>query len=163
LKFFARFAAGQSATSRIYPNFLLSVGQEVAWMPDNTKTGAKDGPMELTVKAGPYCCLTQLFHCLHAHSTAGHPIGNFLTRPLLRDKSGFKEAGMNSADLNMRFKKHLLAAGVYCGQTIHGTRRGSMQHAVHVAGWGIDEVAKRAQIRTPSIVHRYLDRQRHVG
>jgi hypothetical protein len=127
-------AAGQSATPGLYPVFLLAVGQAVAWMPDNTKTGAKDGPMELTVKAGPYCCLTQLHLCLDAHSTAGHPVVNFLTRPLARNKSSFKEEGMTSADLNMSFKQHLLAAGVYRGQTVHGTRRGSMQHAVHVAG-----------------------------
>ena len=132
-------------------------------MPDNTKTGAKDGPMELTVRGGPYCCLTQLHLCLAAYSTAGHPIVNFLTRPLARDKQSFKEEGMTSADLNMRFKQHLVAAGVYRGQTIHGTRRGSMQHAVHSEGRGLDEVARQAQIRTRAIVHRYLDRARHMA
>ena len=38
-----------------------------------------------------------------------------------------------------------------------------MQHAVHVLGQSLEEVAKAAQIRTPAITQRYLDPFRHCN
>jgi hypothetical protein len=141
---------------------LLPLAQ-VDWMPDMTKTGAKDGAMPTFFQGGSQCCLFQLVKCLTAHQAAGAPITNFLTRPLAPCRSVFAEKALTSAAIGVRFKQHLHGAGVYRGQTIHGTRRGSMQHAVHHRGWTADAAGQQAQIRTGRVVKTYLDRAGHIA
>lgn len=136
---------------------------EVDWMPDSTKTGARDGAMPTFYQGGPYCCITQLTRCLAAHTAAGHPITNFLTRPQAPSKDSFLEKALTSAITGARLKKHLQDAGVYRGQITHGTRRGSMQHAVYEKGWTSEAAGQQAQIRTDRVVKTYLDRAGHIA
>ena len=90
--------------------------------------------------------------CWHAHY-----------QPLTRPQSKDKKQGLSSTIVANRVRQHLADAKLYRGQTVHGSMRGSMQHAVHVLGHSSEDVAKAAQIRTPAIIQQYLDHFRHCG
>lgn len=49
--------------------------------------------------------------------------------------------------------------GIYRGQSVHGFRRGSMQHS-HDQGDTLEQVAGRARIKTPQVAARYLNKRR---
>lgn len=147
----------------IYPELKLPHGAVVCLMPDRTKTGAKDGPMSVLITKGPLCSISWLVKLMAICDGAGLPITNYLTRPQSRDKKHFLEQGMGSTIVANRVRQHLSDAKLYKGQTVHGSRRGSMQHAVHVLGQSPEDVARAAHIRTPAIAQRYLDRFRHCG
>jgi hypothetical protein len=52
--------------------------------------------------------------------------------------------------------------GLYRGQSVHGFRRGSMQHS-RDSGATLDAIAQRAKIKTPAVLARYLNKRRsHV-
>lgn len=131
-------------------------------MPDHTKTGAKDGPMYVDITCDAFCVASRLQELLAAHEAAAHPITNWITRVQARNKQGFEEKGMSSAEIANRVKQHMKAAGIYANHTVHGSRRGSMQHDVYVLGKSAEEAGRAAQIRTPEIVQRYLDPHRHL-
>lgn len=117
--------------------------------------------MVVTVQGGVLCCMGWLNQLLAVSETAGHPITDFITRPLTRNKADFQEKGLSSADVSNRMKHHFTAVGVYNGQTVHGSRSGAMQHDVHMLGLSKEQAGQAAQIRTPAIVDRYPDRFRH--
>lgn len=142
---------------------LPPLGAQVDWMPDSTKTGARDGAMPTYCQGGPQCCIYQLLQCLVAHQADRLPITNFLTRPLAPCKRAFADKPFASSAMGVRFKGHLQAAGVHRGQTIHGTRRGSMQHAVHERLWTADDVGRQTQICTGRVVNTHLDRAGHLA
>ncbi len=131
-------------------------------MPDHTKTGARDGPMQVEVTHDSFCVASRLAELFKAHEAASCPITNWITRVQARDKVSFTERGMSSAEIANRVKTHLKEAGIYANHTVHGSRRGSMQHDVFVLGKTAEDVGKAAQIRTPHIVQRYLDPHRHL-
>ena len=147
----------------IYPELRLPQGAVVCLMPDRTKTGARDGPMSVVVTKDILCSISWLGKLCALCDDAGLPITNHLTRPQSKDKKQFLEQGLSSTIVANRVRQHLADAKLYRGQTVHGSRRGSMQHAVHVLGHSPEDVAKAAQIRTPAITQRYLDRFRHCG
>jgi hypothetical protein len=60
-----------------------------------------------------------------------------------------------------RLQKHMREAGIYAGHTIHGTRQGSMQHALQ-NGMSEEEISEKAQIRTPAITRLYLNPFAHL-
>lgn len=130
-------------------------------MPDHTKTGARDGPMQVDISCDAFCVASRLNELLAAHEAAACPITNWITRVQARSKVGFANKGMSSAEIANRVKKHFKAAGIFSNHTVHGSRRGSMQHDVYVLGKSSEEAGRAAQIRTPSIVQRYLDPHRH--
>jgi len=86
-----------------------------------------------------------------------------VTRPQGKDKKSFIERKMSSSDVANRAKHHFAGAGLSEKCTVHGSRRGSMQHAVHVLGQSVKQVGAAAQMRTPGIVQRYLDPFRHTA
>ncbi len=49
--------------------------------------------------------------------------------------------------------------GIYRGQSVHGFRRGSMQHS-HDHGESVEQVAGQARIKTPQVAARYLNKRR---
>lgn len=53
-------------------------------------------------------------------------------------------------------------AGVYKGQTVHGFRRGGMQHRKHRLGESTEDIQKQAHIKTPAVAARYLNCCRHL-
>jgi hypothetical protein len=72
---------------------LLPLAQ-VDWMPDKTKTDAKDGAMPTFFQGGSQCCIFQLVERLTAHQAAGVSITNFLTRPLAPCRSVFADKAL---------------------------------------------------------------------
>ena len=55
----------------------------------------------------------------------------------------------------------LKALGLHVGHTVHGARRGKMQHLEDNEGMSRAEIGARVGIKTDAIVDRYLDRERH--
>jgi hypothetical protein len=99
--------AGGSALPAIYPKLHLKPGASTQWLPDDTKTGREDGPMEVPVLDGFLCSITQFGLCLTAHEVQHHPITNFITRVLTPDRTGNKlgKGGKLGNDDNQRIKK----------------------------------------------------------
>jgi hypothetical protein len=83
----------------------------------------------------------------------------FNTRVLTPDRTGFVEKAMSSNDLNIRIQKHMKEAGIYAGHTIHGSRRGSMQHALQ-NGMSEEDTSRKAH---PAITILYLNPFAHLG
>jgi integrase len=68
----------------------------------------------------------------------GYPIGNgFLFRPLNRGRNGFEETPLMSVAMRRRIQKHLKAAGLYEGETLHSFRRSAVQYAADIKGYDI--------------------------
>ena len=55
--------------------------------------------------------------------------------------------------------KYAQELGIYRGQSVHGFRRGSMQHQESL-GVPREEIARRAKIKTPEVLARYLNKRR---
>lgn len=75
---------------------------------------------------------------------------------------GWKNSPLSTACIGNMVKERLRQAGVYRGQTTHGTRRGKMQEDYHNKGLSFDAVLQKSQIRTPAVGKRYLDKYAHL-
>ena len=153
--------AGQSAIPYLLPKLILPRGSKIHLQPDKTKTGAKDGPMSVEIRGDELCSITWLCSMMVLSLELGQPITNFLSRPLGKDKKSFLERKLTSAAVARITLQQFRGAGINGKHTVHGSRRGSMQHAVHVLGQSAEQAGAAAQIRTPAIVQRYLDPFRH--
>ena len=129
--------------------------------PDKTKTGARDGPMAVQITGDELCSMAWLQRLVVLCLDVRQPITNFTTRPLNKDKKAFSEKGLTSAAVAEITAQHFSAARISGKHIVHGSRRGSMQHAFHVLGQSAEQAGAAAQIRTPAIVQRYLDPFRH--
>ena len=49
---------------------------------------------------------------------------------------------------------------MYKGQSIHGFRRGGMQHRKYVEGEPTETIQQQAHIKTPEVAARYLNKRR---
>ena len=108
------------------------------------------------------CSISWLLKLLQFSEQLGQVVTNHVTTPQGKEEKSFLERRMSSSDVANRAKHHFAAAGLSEKYTVHGSRRGSMQHAVHVLGQSVEQVGEAAQIRTPRIVQRYLDPFRHT-
>ena len=153
--------AGHSAIPYLQPKLSLPKGAKVHQQPDKTKTGARDGPMAVEIRGDKLCSMAWLQKAVALSSELGQPIINFLTRPLGKDKKSFMERGLTSAAVARVDMQYFSAAGIPGKHTVHGSERGSMQHAVHVLGQSAEQAGAAAQLRTPAIILRYLDPFRH--
>ena len=117
--------------------------------------------MSVIIRSDELCSMAWLQRVLTLSLELGQPITNFLSRPLGKDKKSFRERGLTSAAVARMTLQHFTAAGILGKHTVHGSRRGSMQHAVHVLGQSAEQAGAAAQIRTPAIIQRYLDPFRH--
>ena len=109
------------------------------------------------------CSMSWLLNILQCSEELGQPVTNHVTRPQGKDKKSFIERKMSSSDVAYRAKHHFASVGLSKKCTVHGSRRGSMQHTMHVLGHLVEQVGTAAQIRTPGIVQRYLDPFRHTA
>ena len=128
---------GEAGLPYVYPDLKLGPGARLAFMPDRTKMGAKDGAMQVEITKDKCCAILWLRRNLTAYEAAGQPITDWITRPMARDKQKFQEAGLSSAEIASVVKQRMKAAGVCAGHTVHGSRRGSMHHDAHVVGSSI--------------------------
>jgi hypothetical protein len=76
--------------------------------------------------------------------------------------AGYKEAPYSSTAMGHMVKARLAQAGVFTGQTTHGSRRGRMQHDYYEHARPLADVMRRAQIRTEAVGLMYLNRHAHL-
>ena len=157
-----KLMSGAPGILQVFPVLLLPAGAKVALQPDSIKDGDRR-PLEVVIRHDLLCSMTWLNILLRKSADYGQLIVNFLTRPQSRDKKGFIERGMTSSEIANRTKEHLQAAQLYSGHTVHGSRRGSMQHDRYMLNKSVEEIGATAGIKTTAIVHRYLDRFRHYN
>ena len=117
--------------------------------------------MAVEITGDELCSMAWLQRVVAMSLDVRQPITNFLTRPLGKDKTIFSEKSLTSAAVARIISHHFPAASITGKHTVHGSRRGSMQHAVHVLGQSAEQAGAAAQIRTPAIIQRYLDPFRH--
>jgi len=78
----ATCSAADGGMPTMYTGWELPLGSKLLFLPDSTKTGARDGPMEAVVTGGLLCCVIWLRWLLLAGSrAAGCSITNYVTRP----------------------------------------------------------------------------------
>ena len=157
-----KLTSGAPGILQVYPVLLLPSGSKIALQPDSIKNGDRK-PLEVAIRHDILCSMTWLSILLKKSATYGQPVVNFLTRPQSRDKKGFIERAMTSSEIANRTKERLQAAQLYCGHTVHGSRRGSMQHDRYLLNKSVEEIGAAAGIKTAAIVHRYLDKFRHCN
>ena len=145
----------------LQPQLSLPKGAQVKLQPDKTKIGDRDGPMAVEITKDELCSMSWLERLIVLSLDVRRPITNFVTRPLGKDKKTFSESGLTSAAVIRVIAQHFSAGQISGKHTVHGSRRGSMQHAVHVLGQSAEQAGAAAQLRTPAIVQRYLDPFRH--
>ena len=100
--------------------------------------------------------------CSAADAPPGSAVADLLFRPLAPDGKRFKETPLSSSAMGARLRMHLVAAGLYGGETVHSFRRGSLQNAQAV-GLPPSSLLDLGQLRTPAVLERYLDSSRHLG
>ena len=99
---------------------------------------------------------------LQESSSIGQPITSFIFRPTGPDGKTYRNIAMESTALNNRLKVHLKAHNLTSGPTIHGIRRGRLQHD-HANGSSVEELMATALTSTASIMTgRYLNTQAHL-
>ena len=157
-----KLMSGAPGILQVYPILLLPAGSKIALQPDSIKNGDRK-PLEVIIRHDLLCSMTWLNTLLWKSAEYGQLIATFLTRPQSRDKKQFIERAMTSSEVANRVKEHLQAAQLYRGHTVHGSRRGSMQHDRYILNKSVADVGAAAGIKTVAIVHRYLDRFRHCS
>jgi hypothetical protein len=116
--------------------------------------------MRVPRKGGVLCAVERL-HALLAHAAlSGRPITGYLCRPLNPSRTGFLEASLSVSAFEEDVAAHFTASGIPYHATLHGSRRGSLQHHAD-RGTPLEQLARLAQIKTPAVLQRYLDPFRH--
>jgi hypothetical protein len=104
---------------------------------------------------------TWLNHLVMESLALGHPITNFIARPLAANKTYFLEHGITASELATRAKDRF-ADAIPGGQIrLHGARRGSIQHARFIEGKPRHLVQEQAQIRCEHIMRIYENPEGH--
>ena len=118
---------GESAVPYLVPEMKLLAGAILHLLPDTTKN-KKGGHCKIVLTCDVLCCASWLQMAVHHYAAAGQPITNFITRPLVVGTNRFAEKLMTSSDTWARLTQGLKALGMYTGQSVHSTRRGTMIH-----------------------------------
>ena len=118
---------GESALPYLVPEVKLPAGATLHLLPDTTKN-KKGGHCKITLSCDALCFSSWLQMSVHYYAAAGQPITNFITRPLAVGTKRFAEKPMTSSNTWARLTQGLKALGMYTGQSVHSTRRGTMIH-----------------------------------
>jgi hypothetical protein len=154
-------AAGVPAAPYLYPTLQIPLGAAVLFKAIELKHNLHPDVMVITRKDGPLCPIQRL-HTLLAQSAAqGHPVTQFLCRPLSANKDQFLERSLSVAAFEGDIDTHFTAAHIPYHATLHGSRRGALQHHDQ-QGHSLEALGLLAQIKTPSVIKRYTDPTRHL-
>jgi hypothetical protein len=145
----------------LLPELQIGVGQRVLFKATELKHNLHPEAMAVARTGGVLCPVERLHAYLKAAAAAGHPVTNYLCRPLMANKAGFLETSLSVAAFEEDVEEHFAAAGVAYHATLHGSRRGSLQHHAR-QGAPLEVLSYLAQIKTPEILQRYLDPARHL-
>ena len=144
----SHWAAGLPACKQLY------------LVPRQDKTTRKErvGTLVLTQMQPDACCPVYWLreHCVHQarHGTLDGPIFGAM------DNKG--QRALSSSALRERFKRTLANSGPDHGETVHGMRRGRLQHE-QAAGATDSDMRLLSGIRTDKTLQRYLDPGRHLA
>jgi hypothetical protein len=154
-------ATGTPAAPRLYPSLKIELGEAILFKAIELKHNLHPDVMTIPRKDGPLCPIQRL-HTLLAQSAAlGHPVTKFLCRPLSPSKDQFLERSLSVAAFEADIDSHFTAANIPYHATLHGSRRGALQHHDQ-QGQSLEALGLLAQIKTPSITQRYIDPTRHL-
>ena len=92
----------------------------------------------------------------------GISVSNYLLRAETSNHLDLKNEGLDSGAMNKRLQLLLKKYQLFEGETLHGIRRGSMQHAV-ATGQSVEEVGARALQKTRAVTVDYLDTSRETN
>lgn len=146
-----------------------SEGEAVLIEPSGGTKKAKHehpGTIEIRVlppEEGEICFVRWLRTYSEAMASCGYPLmtDGWLFRPCTRGGGGFQHAPTQSSAMNKAMQDHLSGHGLWEGETLHGIRRGSMQHSYYELMMSTEEIAEACLVRNPQSLERYLDRVRH--
>jgi integrase len=92
----------------------------------------------------------------------GCPIGcGFLFRPLNRQRNGFMNEPLKSDAMRRRIQKHLKAAGLFEGETLHSFRRSAVQHAADIEGHDVKRLMELGRWQSYSAFRLYIEEIEH--
>lgn len=149
---------GGSALPFLLPTVQLQPGAQLHFIPETTKN-KKGGHCNVTLTRDVLCFSSWFALLSHAHLAAGQPITNYITRPLNSSGKVFSEAPMSSPATWARLTKYLKEYGMYKGQSVHSTRRGSMLHHKEVHQATFADIGEAAMC-TQETAKYYTDRHR---
>jgi hypothetical protein len=118
--------------------------------------------MRVQLRADLLDSTTWLHHLLMESLAQGHPITNCIARPLAPSKDYFLEHGITSSDLAARAKDRFAKAQRGGNIRLHGSRRGSIQHARVREGKPRHLVQEQAHIRTEQVMKIYESPEGHL-
>jgi integrase len=139
--------------------------------PDRTKVHQRTRPASIELNAAPacddeecwvdyhYCGIFQLVRLQQLLRQSQHASSLFVF-PSVGARSVSPHLTTNAA--NERLRRLLQRCGINDGETMHGFRRGAMQHW-HAQGMPAAQIYERVGISTPSVGRVYLDRGRHTA
>ena len=149
---------GGTAIPFLLPQVQLQPGAQLHLLPDVTKN-KKGGRCTVTLTCDVLCFSFWLQLLVPAHTAAGQPITNYITRPLNSSGKVFSELPMSSSATWARLTKYLKEYGMYTGQSVHSTRRGSMLHHKEVQQATYEDIGEAAMC-TKETAKYYTDRHR---
>lgn len=92
----------------------------------------------------------------------GYPIGSgFLFRPLNKSRNGFTYEPLRSDAMRRRIQKHLKAAGLFEGETLHSFRRSAVQHAADIEGYNVKRLMEFGRWQSYSAFRLYEEKIEH--
>jgi hypothetical protein len=153
--------AGTPAAPCLHPTLEIPLGEAVLFKAIEIKHNLHPDVMVITRKDGPLCPIQRLHTLLVQSAALGHPVTQFLCRPLSTSKDCFLERSLSMAAFEEDIDAHFTAANIPYHATLHGSRRGSLQHHDQ-QGQSLEAIGLLAQIKTPSVTKRYIDPTRHL-
>ncbi|GAB4815694.1 hypothetical protein N2152v2_002740 [Parachlorella kessleri] len=89
-------------------------------------------------------------------------VQHYLICPSAKSRLGFEDRPLPTSALYNRIVKAAKELGLYRGQSLHGFRRGSLQHS-RAQGASKEELSRQSRIQTEAVLDRYLNKRRsHV-
>ena len=121
---------GGSALPFLLPQTRLPMGAQLHIIPDATKN-RKGGHCNIDLTCDLLCFSFWLQLLIHSYAAAGHPVTNWITRPLTSSGKSFTEAPMSSSATWARITKYLKQWHVYWPECAQHQKR---QHAAPQGG-----------------------------
>lgn len=107
------------------------------------------------------CLLRRLQQHARSCAAAGVTDSEFILRPETSNHLDLKNDGLSSSVMNKRMQKLLDEYGEWKGETLHGIRRGTMQHDAAM-GKIVEEIGAKALQVTREVTIAYLDTSRET-
>ena len=144
----------------------LIEGQAVIISPDSTKVNPHPSSTftpiwrrDEAVKG--HCLMWRLHMYAKAMEDCGQPIDDYVFLPLRADnRCVFQRVGMKANAMNAMLGQHMKRLGLWQGESLHGIKRGKLQHAVFVGKESIAD-ASRGVHKNQATTGKYVHPVRH--